>query len=138
MLTGNNLDVVLEVSDGMWTYRKNVTLNEGNSAPYDILTSTTLYTPLLPLGASVSTLSTLDLNTADSHVYTIVGGLDAAKFAVANGNQLVCNVTTGLLGNNLVVIVRTTDRSGAYFDKALVFCEGMRRVAFRCNFISIY
>ncbi|HEX5057331.1 MAG TPA: S8 family serine peptidase [Gammaproteobacteria bacterium] len=70
-------------------------------------------------GYSVGALSTTDVDTCDKHVYTIVGGVDAAVFSVggANANQLMLNA--GVLNfeakPSYSVTVRVTD----FFGKTL-------------------
>lgn len=69
---------------------------------------------------TIGTLTSTDVDIADSHSYSIVGGTDAGVFVIV-GTQLRFQAGTVLdyeTQSSYTVIVRSTDSGGAWLDKA--------------------
>lgn len=95
-------------------------------APTDITLSPSTVSFTVPVGTTVGNLTTVDPDTTgtqvDQPVYTIVGGADAAKFAIKDNRTIVTAVTgTGPFGGagSKTVQVKATDMFLKTFTKSL-------------------
>ena len=94
-----------------------------NSAPTDINLSASSVIENLPAGTTVGTLTTTDLDAADTHTYSFtcsVPGADDASFQIggAGNNELqTAAVFDFETKNNYAICIRTDDGNGT-FDKA--------------------
>ena len=74
-------------------------------------------------GYSVGTLSSTDVDTGDSFIYSIIGGVDATVFNIGGASFDELILDDGKLNyetqNSYQVMVRTTDSSGATYDELL-------------------
>lgn len=95
-----------------------------NLAPTALALSANTYAVPPTANQVVGTLSTTDINCCQTFTYSIVGGANAALFAIA-GNALQI-VNAGQSGNGLQVTVRTTDSgTGAlWFQQTFTIDEG--------------
>ncbi len=93
-----------------------------NETPTDILISNQ-YVPLgLTSGSAVATLSTVDSDALDTHVYSLVTGTgdsDNARFAI-DGAVLRAAQTLSFTGTSVYSVrVRSTDNGGLFVEKQL-------------------
>ena len=74
-------------------------------------------------GYDVGTLTAADSDSCDKHAYSIVGGVDAAKFSIGGVASDRLMLTDGVLNfltkPSYSVVVRVTDFFGATFDQPL-------------------
>ncbi|MFZ5878904.1 MAG: S-layer homology domain-containing protein [Chloroflexota bacterium] len=76
-----------------------------------------------PPGATVGTFSTVDADTVDTFVYTLVSGPgsdDNAAFSISGDQLLTAQPFNYLTRNVYTVRVRTTDSSGAIFEQNFI------------------
>jgi gliding motility-associated-like protein len=93
-----------------------VTVANVNDSPADILLSKSNVDEHLPSGSFVGTLTTIDEDLGDSHTYSL-SGADASFFGI-NGDSLITTTTFNYLTQKVFsIIIRTTDGSGAFFEK---------------------
>jgi uncharacterized delta-60 repeat protein len=91
-----------------------------NSPPENISLSTTSISDSSPIGTTVGTLTTVDPDEEPTYAYSLVSGTgstDNGSFTIV-GNELRTNVTLSHSTKpSLSVRIRTTDGSGAFFEK---------------------
>ncbi|MES2593004.1 MAG: cadherin domain-containing protein [Bacteroidota bacterium] len=94
-----------------------------NDAPTALSLSNSIIPENTTVGTSVSTVSTIDSDLADTHSYTLVAGngsADNSKFQIT-GNQLVLNALVNYsIQDTLLVRLRVTDNNGCYFEKECI------------------
>lgn len=105
-----------------------------NVAPTDVLLSGTTYAP--PTATNnvlLGSLTSMDANVGQVHVYSIVGGANAAAFTIIGTSLLV--KTAGQTGTGLQVTVRTDDQTGGTYDKTFTInesCDQLAPILVRC------
>ncbi len=72
-----------------------------------------------PAGTTVGTFTTTDPNSGDTHTY-MLSGADAASFTVVGAQLRTAAVFDYETKNTYNIIVRTTDNTGLFFEKAFV------------------
>jgi subtilisin family serine protease len=88
----------------------------GLHPPVDIALSYSAVAENLPAGTIVGALSTTDLDSGDSHTYSLVGG-DSAAFTI-DGNLLRTAASFDLASkSSYTVLIRSTDSSGLSTEK---------------------
>ncbi|WP_197452459.1 DUF4347 domain-containing protein [Rosistilla carotiformis] len=111
-----NLDSAAESVDAIAFYRPSF-------APTDIAPNGATVNENIDTsgGYAVATMTASDLNAGDTATYSIIGGLDQAKFSIAGGDQLI--LTAGRLDfesqSTYRVEVRVTDSEGLFYDELL-------------------
>ncbi|WP_448603605.1 hypothetical protein [Thermoleptolyngbya sp.] len=97
------------------------TLRTPNQAPTAIALSSSSFNENLAAGAIIATLSTTDLDPAESHTYSLVSGAgstDNAAFSIV-GNTLRINQSPDYETKNTYSIrLRTTDSGGLLYEQA--------------------
>ena len=102
----------------------NITVTPVNDAPSAITISSSAIDENIDstAGLTIGVLTTADVDTADTATYTIQGGADAAKFSIANGNELM--LTDGVLDYekqaSYTVVIRVTDAGGLSHDETFI------------------
>lgn len=116
-----------------------------NSAPTDILLSTSSLAENQPAGTSVGTFSTIDPDSANTFTYALVTGAgsdDNASFTLAANGQLTISGPLDFeTKSTLLIRVKTTDQGGLSFEKSftitvtnideppeIVLTPGVRRI----------
>ena len=94
-----------------------------NSSPTEISLSNNQVLENLPSNSVIGTLTTVDLNLADTHTYSFIGGsggeLDNARFDIVNGNELVTNEVFDFeTKSSYSIRVQTDDGFTGVFEKA--------------------
>lgn len=93
-----------------------VVTNAVNSAPTDISISSQSINENNAVNATVGILSTVDVDLADTHTYT-VGGTDGNLFSI-NGNQLRANASFDVeTKSSYSITITTNDGKGGSFPK---------------------
>ncbi|HDS1580679.1 TPA: autotransporter domain-containing protein [Stenotrophomonas maltophilia] len=103
-----------------WHAINNLVVDVPNSAPTDITLSANTLRQSSAANVPVGTLSSTDADIGSSFSYALVAGAgstDNASFTIA-GNELRANSPAALPAGNHSIRVRTTDESGATFEKA--------------------
>jgi gliding motility-associated-like protein len=115
--------VVVQVSDGMQTTRRSITItieNENDNVPTDIKLSENAFKESVDVGSLIGVLSTDDLDGIDFHTYTLVDGDGSSgnvKFRIEDG-QLFTNAEFNFdYEKSHTIRVRSTDSGGQWFDK---------------------
>jgi len=88
----NNYSIRVQSKDtGGLTYEKvlNFTINDLNEVPLDLSISESTFNENISRGSTVATLSTFDLDSKDTHWYTLTGGDEYAFYI--DGDQLKIN-----------------------------------------------
>lgn len=101
----------------------NITVTPVNDGPTGITASATTVVENSAIGTVVATLSAIDADAGDSHIYQLVGGAgdEGNGFFAINGNQLV--VASGInyeRNTQLSVRIQVTDADGLTYQDAIV------------------
>ena len=112
---------VRATDSGALTSEKTLTLTvQLVQAPSALSLSASTIPSTAQVGATAGSLTTVDANPTDIHVYTLVdgaGGTDNARFTVV-GNQLRLAGSLPEPGSVLAIRVRTTDLAGQFLEKS--------------------
>ncbi len=125
---GSTITVVAKYTDGQGTTESVSSAATGvvtnvNDAPTTITPGTVIVDENTDTteGLTVATLTAVDADDGDGASYTIQGGVDAARFSLINGNELV--LTDGMLDfetqGSYEVVVRVTDADGLSHDETI-------------------
>jgi subtilisin family serine protease/Ca2+-binding RTX toxin-like protein len=91
-----------------------------NQSPTDLNLSNSNIGENLPVGTIIGNLSTIDPNSANTFIYSLVAGTgatDNALFSIT-GNQLKTKAIFNFEAkNSYSILLRTTDQGGLFFDK---------------------
>ncbi|MCU0523953.1 MAG: hypothetical protein MUF72_03915 [Elainella sp. Prado103] len=93
-----------------------------NEPPIDLAISSTSIDENRPVNSVVGTLSTTDPDAGDTFTYTLVAGTgstDNAAFRIVNNQLQILGVPNFEAKSSYNIRVRTTDRAGLFFEKAL-------------------
>ncbi|NMC54189.1 MAG: peptidoglycan DD-metalloendopeptidase family protein [Chloroflexi bacterium] len=99
-----------------------ITINDKNDPPSELALSANSIAENQPSGTQVGILITADQDAAESHTYALVSGDGSTDNALVkiSGNKLLTNAVLDYETKSaLAVRVRTTDKAGAYLEKAL-------------------
>ena len=115
----------IQVSDGLHTASGvvTVTLNNVNEVPYDIALSASSINENVAGNTTVGTLSTSDVDVADTFTYSLVAGTgdaDNASFNINLNNLRITSSPNYELKNTYTVRVRTTDQGGLTYEEAFI------------------
>ena len=111
-ITVRTTDMSGAVLDKLFT----INVEDGNEPPTDIQMSASGMYENNTIGSLVANLSTTDLDSGDSHTYSIING-NMSSFTI-NGNRLISNEKyVQARKNSYTVRIRTQDKAGMYFDK---------------------
>ena len=105
-------------ADGVYG-RLYTNVSTANQAPTDLTLTPTQIDENKGNNAIVGTFTTADPNDADTFIYQIVGGVDAAAFTIPIGsNQLLINSSPDFETKaGYAITVRTVDQGGLFKDK---------------------
>ncbi|WP_075063244.1 cadherin domain-containing protein [Ornatilinea apprima] len=98
-----------------------ITINNKNDPPSALGLSPASIAENQPAGTQIGILTTADQDAAESHTYTLVSGDGSTDNALVkiSGNKLLTNAVLDYeTKSTLAVRVRTTDKAGAYLEKA--------------------
>jgi len=119
----NTISYWLRSADETTTNTYNVTVSIANAAPTDITLSKAIINETSQIGAVVGDLTSADLNTSDTHTYTLVAGTgstDNASFSILQ-NQLILNTVLDYeTKTSYNVRLKTDDGKGGTFEKQFV------------------
>ena len=90
---------------------------ETNSAPTNILLSSTSVNENVTIGTTVGSLSTTDSDSGDTHAYTLVAGsgdTDNASFSISGANLLTGTAIDYETKNSYSIRVQTSDGTATY------------------------
>ncbi|QDV23127.1 cadherin repeat domain-containing protein [Aureliella helgolandensis] len=99
-----------------------ITVSDTNNPPSSVALSTTNLTDGQAIGTTVGTLTTVDTDAGDSHVYTLVSGdgsADNAKFTLSGNTLLTAVVFDANTQNSYTIRIRSTDSAGAFVEQVL-------------------
>jgi hypothetical protein len=102
------------------SYEFTITDNDTGNAPTDISIADNLVPENQPIATEVGVFSTTDLDVGDVFVYTLVAGVGAtnnASFTISGQSLLTNAVFDYETKSSYSIRVRSTDASGAYFEK---------------------
>jgi len=88
-----------------------------NDAPTNIILSKNSVYEELPVGTMVGTLTTIDQDAGDSHIYEILPGNDAISFIISGDILRTTAVFDYKVKSTYSITIRTADQGGLYFDK---------------------
>jgi gliding motility-associated-like protein len=91
--------------------------HEINSAPTNILLSSTSVNENVTIGTTVGSLSTTDSDSGDTHAYTLVAGsgdTDNASFSISGANLLTGTAIDYETKNSYSIRVQTSDGTATY------------------------
>ncbi|MEO5376464.1 MAG: cadherin repeat domain-containing protein, partial [Magnetococcus sp. DMHC-6] len=120
----NSYDVMLRVTDSGGLFYEEIftiTVNDRNETPTDMALSVSSLDENTDTsgGVTVGTLTTTDVDAGDSATYTIVGGVDAARFSISGSNLVI---TAGMLNfesqSAYDVLIRVTDSGGLFYEES--------------------
>lgn len=114
----------IAVNDGTATTNNStttVTATSVNDAPTDIALSSSTVTVYDAANATVGTLSTTDVDSGDTHAYTLVAGTGDTNNGLFNisGSSLRATDPANIAPGTYSVRVRTTDAASATYEEAL-------------------
>ena len=92
-------------------------------APTDITLSNSIVAENLPVDTVVGDFSTTDPDTGDTFTYTLatgIGGTDNASFNISGNSLRTSEVFDYETKNNYMILVRSTDQGGSYFEKVFL------------------
>ncbi len=99
-----------------------VTVKDVNEIPTDLALSTTTVDENVPANSVVGTLSTTDPDAGDTFTYSLVSGTgstDNSAFTIVNNELRINAIPNFEVKPSYSVRIRTTDRNGLFFEKAL-------------------
>ena len=120
---------VYRVTDGFSSKNGTVTINNlPNVGPSNLSISAESIRDGRPVGSVVGLLSTTDSNAADTHTYNLVAG-DVDRFSIVGNELRTAAIFDVEVKNSYSLTIRTTDLSGASFDKPITITviPGTRR-----------
>ncbi len=88
---------------------------EANHAPLDIQLSNTQLSTTTPVGTVIGTLSTQEVDVAESHTYQLLSSANGLFAVTGNELRLANPLTTNTPAYNIVV--RSTDSAGLFIDR---------------------
>lgn len=92
-----------------------------NFAPTNLFLSNSSVPENRPIGTSVGSFTTQDLNTRDTFVYSLVaGGVDNARFSIVGNTLRTAAMFDFEAKNSYSIRVRSTDSGGLYIEKDFV------------------
>ncbi len=97
-----------------------ITVSNVNETPTDISLSNSSVAENQPIGASISTLSTTDPDTGDTHTYSLAvgaGDVDNGAFSIEDNTLKTAMAFNYEAKNSYSIRVRATDNGGLYFEK---------------------
>lgn len=94
-----------------------VKVMDANDPPTDIILSKSDVDENMPEGTSVGTLTSIDEDVSDNHMYTI-GGDDVTFFSVSNDILITTAFFNYTTRQAYSIVITTTDGQGASFSKA--------------------
>ena len=104
-----------------------ISITNVNEAPTNITLSSTTINENNSINAVVGAFSTTDVDSGDTHTYTLVSGTgstDNASFNISGSNLRAGVVFDYETKNSYSIRVRSTDASGLYFEKAFTITIG--------------
>lgn len=104
---------------GLYTEKQmTVEITNVNETPSDISLSNSNAAENSPLGTSVGTLSTTDVDAGDTFTYTLVTGVaDNDSFSINGSNLTLAVIPDYETKNSYSVRIRSTDAGGLYTEK---------------------
>ncbi|MDA9184442.1 LamG domain-containing protein, partial [Flavobacteriaceae bacterium] len=113
------INVYVQVSDGNSRFSKGLSLdvNDVNEAPTDIGLSANAVDENLTSGTVVGGLSTTDVDSGDTHTYTLVSGAgdtDNASFSISGANLLTNTALDYETKSSYNIRVQTSDGTDSY------------------------
>ncbi len=104
------------------------TVNNGSvttqtCAPTDISLSNSIVAENQPVDTVVGDFSSTDPDTGDTFTYTLetgIGGTDNASFNILGSSLRTSEVFDYETKNNYMILVRSTDQGGSYFEKVFL------------------
>ncbi|MDD3302153.1 MAG: cadherin repeat domain-containing protein, partial [Candidatus Gracilibacteria bacterium] len=126
--TKNSYTILVRSTDngGLYTEKvftiaiNDVSEGSSNNAPTDITLSGSSINENLPVGSSIGDFTTTDIDSGDTHTYSLVSGTgsdDNASFSIS-GSTLVAEISADYeTKNSYSVLVRSTDAGGLYTEK---------------------
>ncbi|MBF0289814.1 MAG: cadherin domain-containing protein [SAR324 cluster bacterium] len=93
-----------------------ITVNNANETPTDIALSATSVPENQSSGTTVGTLSTTDVDSGDSHTYSLVSG--SGNFSISGSSLLTAASFDYETTTSYSITIRTSDSSGSTFDEA--------------------
>ena len=112
-----SLEINIEVSDGSLTYVKAMTINvnDVNEAPTDISLSANAVDENITIGTTVGGLTTTDVDSGDTHTYTLVGGgSDNDRFSISGANLVTAAELDFEAKSSYSLVIQTSDGSATY------------------------
>jgi subtilisin-like proprotein convertase family protein len=108
-----------ETSQGNCGAQTELVVTHTNSAPTNVALSPAAVAENQPSGTTVGTLSSTDPNAGDTFTYTFAGGANDSSFAIT-GTTLTTSASFNFEAkSSYAITIRSTDQSGAFFDKPL-------------------
>lgn len=119
------LDLQVVDSTGLFdTTTVMVTVTDQNDIPAILDLSGTHIVENSAIGTLIGTLSTVDEDPTDTHVYTLLTN-PAAKFEIVNGNELrTLDEIDYELSQSFSVVIRTDDGNGGILDRTFIITVG--------------
>ena len=117
----------------------------GNRAPSDLTLSSTRVSEIAPANTIIGTLSTLDPDTGNTFIYSLVNGTGStnnSSFSIVNNQLRINNTPDFETQNSYSVRVRTTDQSGLSYEKSLTInvdnFNGLKYIASYSDLIKAF
>ena len=121
--TKSSYAIRLRTTDqGSLSYEKQftVTVNDLNEAPTDISLSASSINENVAANSTIGTLSSTDVDAANTFTYTLVAGTgstDNASFNISGSNLRITSSPDFEIKSSYAIRVRTTDQGGLFFEK---------------------
>ena len=122
--TKSSYSILVETDDGngnKFSKSFTVTITGENETPTDISLNPTSINENELIGTNIGTLSTVDVDVADTHTYTLIAGdgdADNASFSIAGNSLLSAEVFNFEIKSTYSIRIQTRDNVGATFSKA--------------------
>jgi alpha-tubulin suppressor-like RCC1 family protein len=118
-----SIDVIAtDQSGGSSTDTFSMTVSQVNDTPTDINLSSDTICENLPIGTYIGDFSTTDVDISDTYSYVLVpgtGDTDNTSFTISANTLQTAEIFDYETKNSYAIRVRTTDNTGAYYEKAL-------------------
>jgi len=120
-----SFSLYIQVSDGLHSASDNVTvtLNNVNEAPSDLNLSVSSVNENVAGNTTTGTLSTTDVDAADTFTYTLVAGIgdtDNASFDISGNDLRIISSPNYELNSSYTVRIRTTDGGGLTYEEVII------------------
>jgi len=122
--TGQSYNIRIRTTDSTGLFYEEafiIGVRDSNYVPTDIISSILSFDENIAVGTTVATLSTIDYDSTDTHVYSFASGTDSTYFKIV-GNQIITDSIVNFeIKSSYTFSINTTDPLNASFVKQFTF-----------------